>query len=92
MRTTLTLENDLAQRLKQLARSSGKSFKEVVNASIRKGLSVGEAPLDDLEPFRVVPKACGFRTGIDPTKLNQLYDDLEIEDLRQETHSEVNEP
>lgn len=92
MRTTLTLENDLAERLKQLARSSGKSFKEVVNASIRKGLSLGDAPADDLEPFRVVPKACGFRTGVDPTKLNQLYDDLEIEDLRQETQSEVHEP
>ena len=92
MRTTLTLENDLAQRLKQLARSSGKSFKEVVNASIRKGLSLGDAPMDEQEPFRVVPKACGFRTGIDPTKLNQIYDDLEIENLSQETHSEVHEP
>jgi len=92
MRTTLTLENDLAQRLKQLARTTGKSFKEVVNTAIRKGLSLGDAPAGDLEPFQVVPRACGFRTGIDPTKLNQLYDDLEIEDLRRETHSEVHEP
>jgi hypothetical protein len=30
-------------------------------------------------PFRVRPKACGFRAGIDLTKLNQLADDLEIE-------------
>ena len=92
MRTTLTLEDDLARRLKQLARNTGKSFKEVVNATIRKGLSLGDAPVGDLEPFRVVPKACGFRAGIDPTKLNQLYDDLEIEDLRREAHFEVHEP
>jgi hypothetical protein len=92
MRTTLTLEDDLASKLKQLARSTGKSFKEVVNLAIRKGLSLGDGPLGEQKPFRVVPKACGFRTGVDPTKLNQLYDDLEIEDLRQETHFEVHEP
>jgi len=92
MRTTLTLEDDLARRLKKLARSTGKSFKEIVNAAIRKGLSLGDRPVGDQEPFRVVPRACGFRTGIDPTKLNQLYDDLEIEDLRQESHFEVHEP
>jgi hypothetical protein len=92
MRTTLTLEDDLDSRLKKLARSTGKSFKEVVNSAIRKGLSLGDAPVGDQDPFRVVPKACGFRAGIDPTKLNQLYDDLEIEDLRQETTFEVHEP
>lgn len=81
MRTTLTLDEDLGRRLKELARESGRSFREVVNEVVRRGLSTGERPPDEVEPFLVVPKACGFKPGIDPLKLNQLYDDLEIERL-----------
>ena len=78
MRTTLTLEDDLARQLKRMARATGSSFKEVVNSTLRKGLSLGDGPSGAQEPFRIEPRACGFRSGIDPTKLNQLYDDLEI--------------
>ena len=92
MRTTLTLEDDLAKQLKRLARTSGQSFKEVVNATIRKGLSLGDDPSADVEPFQVNAKPCGFRPGIDPTKLNQLYDDLEAEDLRRSAQGEIHEP
>lgn len=81
MRTTLTLDEDLGRRLKELARESGRSFREVVNEVVRRGLSTGERPPDETEPFRVVPRACGFKPGVDPLKLNQLYDDLEIERL-----------
>ena len=81
MRTTLTLDDDLGRRLKDLARESGRSFREVVNEVVRRGLSTGERPPGEAEPFRVVPKACGFKPGVDPLKLNQLYDDLEIERL-----------
>ena len=92
MRTTLTLEEELAHRLKKIARTTGKSFKAVVNEAIRRGLSLGEGPLEGQERFHVEPKACGFRPGIDPTKLNQLYDDLEVEDFGRETRFEVHEP
>jgi len=43
--------------------------------------SAGDRPPDRAAPFRVQSKACGFKPGIDPLKLNQLYDDLEIERL-----------
>lgn len=91
MRTTLTLDDDLAQRLKELARGTDRNFKDVVNEAIRKGLSVGDAAAAGQEPFVVRPQACGFRTGVDPTKLNQLYDDLEMEDLRRDTGFGVHE-
>jgi hypothetical protein len=81
MRTTLTIDEDVANRLKELARESDRSFKDVVNEVVRRGLSAGEVPDERTEPFRVVPKACGFKPGIDPLKLNQVYDDLEIERL-----------
>ncbi len=92
MRTTLTLDEDLALRLKKLARSTGASFKEVVNRTIRLGLSLGEGPTADQDRFVVVAKACGFRSGIDPTKLNQLYDDLETDELTYESRSGSHEP
>ena len=38
MRSTLTIEDDLAGLLKQRSKELGKSFKEVVNQAIRKGL------------------------------------------------------
>ncbi|MEN8164431.1 MAG: CopG family transcriptional regulator [Acidobacteriota bacterium] len=92
MRTTLTLEDDLSRGLKERARASGKSFKEVVNETIRRGLSIGEGPSEDDEPFRVQAKACGFQSGVDPLKLNQLYDEMELEDARDRTQLSVHEP
>ena len=79
MRTTLTLDDQLAGELERLARTTGQSFKQVVNETLRRGLSASEGPGGDPEPFRVEASSCGFRSGIDPTKLNQLYDELEAE-------------
>jgi hypothetical protein len=92
MRTTLTLDDDLAKRLKELAGETGRSFKEVTNEAIRRGLSAGAPQLAGVRPFRVKPKACGFRPGVDPMKLNQIYDDLEIEDRKPDEPSAVHEP
>ena len=82
MRTTLTLDDDLARQLQDVARRSGESFEEVVNATLRHGLTRGEKPGSKLSRFEVVPKACGFRAGIDILRLNQLSDELELEDCQ----------
>jgi hypothetical protein len=80
VRTTLTLDDDLAAELNRTARLSGRSFKEVVNAVIRLGLSAGELPSAEADhPFVVQAQACGFLPGIDPLRLNQLVDELELE-------------
>lgn len=39
MRTTLTLDDDVAGKLRSKARRSGRSFREVVNEALRIGLS-----------------------------------------------------
>jgi predicted transcriptional regulator len=75
MRTTLTLEDELARRLKELARREGRSFKEVVNAALRRGLAAQEVA----ELYRVETFRSGFRAGVDPLRLNQLVDELETE-------------
>ena len=80
MRTTLTLDDDLAAELNRTARLSGRSFKEVVNAVIRQGLSAGDHPPEaEDRPFVVQPQSCGLLPGIDELRLNQLLDQLEGE-------------
>jgi hypothetical protein len=39
VRTTLTLDDDVAAKLKAAARRDGRPFKEVVNEALRRGLS-----------------------------------------------------
>lgn len=81
MRTRLTLEPDLAKKLRDLARRRGQSFKQTLNEVVRRGLA---APAQRQERYRVHPHAGGFRPGIDPGKLNQLVDQLEVEDFVKE--------
>lgn len=69
MRTTLTLEDDLAQRVADLARESHRPFQAVVNELLRLGLDeliFGEAE------FRVEPHAGYMQPGIDGQRLNEL--------------------
>jgi hypothetical protein len=92
MRTTLTLDDDLAERLKELARQSGRTVKEVTNDAIRRGLSVGDAPVGVAQPFRVLAEPRGLRPGVDPLKLNQIYDALETESLGSVSGFGMHEP
>ena len=80
MRTTLTLDNDIADALKEQARILNAPFKRVVNDVLRRGLSPGggQAPL---RRFRVVPNDGGFMPGVDPLRLNQLNDELEVDEF-----------
>jgi hypothetical protein len=78
MRTTLTLDDDLAGLLKQRARELGIPFKEAVNRTIRAGL--GEATANRRHPApKTIPHSFGFRWGIDLDKLGQFADELEAE-------------
>lgn len=79
MRTTLTLDPDVAERLAGETRRTGKSLKAVVNEAIRLGLGlVQKRPKGPR--FEVEPHAFGLRPGIDPDRLNQLADELEVEE------------
>lgn len=80
MRTTLTLEPDLAKKLKDLAHRRGQSFKQTLNEVVRRGLAA-PAQHPKAQRYTVTPHAGGFRPGIDPRKLNQLADQLDVEDF-----------
>jgi hypothetical protein len=80
MRTTLTLDNDIADSLKEQARLLNMPFKRVVNDALRRGLSPGGGRTPSRR-FRVVPNDSGFMPGVDPLRLNQLNDELEAEEF-----------
>ena len=77
MRTTLTLDDDIARFLKEQARLLDKPFKQVVNDTLRRGMS--PAAWEKRAPYRVKPLSGGFAPGVDQEKLNQLNDELEVE-------------
>lgn len=80
MRTTLTIEDRLAEELKRAAHSSGKSFKQVVNEALRAGLAARDRP--PARPYRLEPAHMGAVTpGIDLTRARQLSDGLEDDAL-----------
>ena len=76
VRTTLTLERDVAERLKKEMRRTGKGLKALVNDALRRGLSMAGRPVRP-PPFEVQPQALGVRPGIDLDRMNQLVDELE---------------
>ena len=80
MRTTVTLEPDLAKKIKALAHRRKLSFKQTLNDLIRRGLTSPDRQ-ETQTRFTVQPHAGGFRPGIDPGKLNQLVDQLEVEEF-----------
>jgi len=80
MRTTLTLDPDVAARLEREMKRSGVGLKAAVNQALRIGLGMTEKPVQP-PPFRVVPHDFGFRPGTDLDRLNQLVDELEAEEV-----------
>lgn len=80
MRTTLTLDPDVAKRLKERLAETKLPLKRVVNDALRVGLAA-KRPVRRV-PFKVEPHSCQFNPGIDLDKLNQLVDELEVEEFR----------
>jgi predicted transcriptional regulator len=78
MRTTLTLESDVAEKIRQAGRSGTRSQKQIINEALRRGLET-EGEKTKLRPFRVKTFESPFRAGIDTAKLNQMVDELEVE-------------
>ncbi|MBI3680441.1 MAG: hypothetical protein HY235_08595 [Acidobacteria bacterium] len=79
MRTTLTLEPDVAVELKKFMAKQNLTLKGAVNQALRAGLKYKSKAAK--YRHRVQPWACNFKPGIDLDKLNQLVDELEAEEF-----------
>lgn len=86
MRTTLTLDPEVAKRLKSEVRRTGKSLKSVVNDALKVGLGLAGKP-GRVPRFEVRPHAFGVRPGIDLDRANQLVDELDTEEVARRLRS-----
>ena len=76
MRTTLTLDEDVAAKLAAEARRSGRPFREVVNACLRLALNA-KRRREPAKPFRVCARPLDPAPGISFDNVEALLDRLE---------------
>jgi hypothetical protein len=69
MRTTLTIDDAISDRLKADAAAMGKPFREIVNEALRLGLDALESRARQAVPYRTEPSDLGLRPGLN-------YDDV----------------
>jgi len=75
MRTTITLDEDVMERVREQMRANNHGFKDTINDLIRKGLSLSvPAPRN---PFRVKARALGLKPGLSLDNIEDLLDQVE---------------
>jgi len=78
MRTTITLDDGLARRLKDEMRTRGTGFRQTLEDTLRRGLD-HTASNPSPGRFKVRAKSMGLRAGVDPSRLHDLDTDLEVD-------------
>lgn len=82
MRTTLTIEPAIAERIRKRMAEKDLTLKQVINDALREGLRALDAERGNKRPkFKVEPHSFGFLPGIDLNKIGQFADDLEDEEI-----------
>jgi plasmid stability protein len=76
VRTTLTLDDDVAAKIRAEARKSGRSFKQIVNEALRDGL-LAKQSRKKLPPFKVKARPLGLRPGLNYDKISELIEEAE---------------
>jgi hypothetical protein len=75
VRTTLSIDDDVAHLLNREIRRSGVSFKEGVNHYLRLGLMASKHPVK--KPFVVTPRPLGLPPGLNYDNVEELIEFLE---------------
>lgn len=79
MRTTLTLDPDVAAKAKKGAARLGRPFREIINAALRVGLDEVLAPPPS-KSYRTKPRPLGLRPGFSYDNVSELLAHAEGED------------
>jgi predicted transcriptional regulator len=74
MRTTLTLDPDVARLVDDAVHRERRPMKQVINDALRRALA---PPSPRREPYRVAAHESGLRPGLDLAGFNRLADELE---------------
>jgi hypothetical protein len=76
VRTTLTLDDDVAAKLKREVRQSGRAFRDVVNETLRRGLLTARP--GQRQVFRITPRSLGgLRPGLSVDNVEALLEQVE---------------
>jgi len=92
MRTTVTLDHDAEQLLRQTMQQTGESFKVVLNRAIRRGLA-DTVPQVEEEAFVVEAQDMGVQPGVDIANIHDLETELEVDaylEVTRKLHQERN--
>lgn len=77
MRTTLTLDDDVATKLRAEARRARLPFRDVVNETLRRGLASRRAA-SSRQTFKIEPRDLGdLRPGLSLDNVAELIDQVE---------------
>ncbi len=76
MRSTVTLDEDVAARIHAEMRRTGRSFKAVLNALLRSGFELRARPRAGRR-FVVRSRALGLRAGVDVDDISAALEQLE---------------
>jgi hypothetical protein len=76
VRTTLTIDDDIARLVEQEVRKSGDSFKGTVNRLLREGLMASREPAPT-KPFVITPIAMGLPPGLSYDSIPELLEEIE---------------
>jgi hypothetical protein len=78
MRTTLTLDDDVAAKLKAESRRAGRPFREVVNETLRRGLASRCATAAQRQPFSVSARDLGnLKPGLSLDNVAEVLEQVE---------------
>lgn len=73
IRVTVTLDDDVVERLKQRSRAQGISLRQTINDVLRTGLLALERPVSQRK-FRVEPKHMGVSPGLNYDNISQVLE------------------
>jgi hypothetical protein len=72
IRTTITLDEDVLERVKQESRSRGASFKTTLNDLLR--VALAEKPKARRKPFKIRPTSMGYYPELNYDKVEALIE------------------
>lgn len=77
MRTTITLDEDVAEKLQtEMRRRRTTNFKETLNDVLRRGL-LARRELGAAKPFKVRARSMGSKPGLNYDNVGELLEQLE---------------
>jgi hypothetical protein len=81
MRTTLSIDDDVIERARAVAKKKRTPFRAVVNEALRAGLDQVEKPARS-RPYKTEPHPMGLQSGRNLDNIQELLSQIEGEDSR----------